>query len=228
LEFFESSDPNANHRRKGHSVGHVIDLDQRRMQRARWTVPGGRRPRVGCIFEVGSPWTYLSAERIDRQFAGVRWQPALPAAMPGGARQDDVARIAAERRARELRLPLVWPDRLPAGSREAARVAALAAEFGRAATFVLAAGRLAFCGGFDLDDTDVLIEAAAAAELDRDAALAAAADASRDAGLEAAGRWVASRGGTELPALVVNGMLFCGEHRLAEAAAAGLGVRARA
>jgi 2-hydroxychromene-2-carboxylate isomerase len=200
LEFFESSDPNANHRRKGHSVGHVIDLDQRRMQRARWTVPGGRRPRVGCIFEVGSPWTYLSAERIDRQFAGVRWQPALPAAMPGGARQDDVARIAAERRARELRLPLVWPDRLPAGSREVARV----------------------------EDTDVLIEAAAAAELDRDAALAAAADARRDAGLEAAGRWVASRGGTELPALVVNGMLFCGEHRLAEAAAAGLGVRARA
>jgi 2-hydroxychromene-2-carboxylate isomerase len=70
----------------------------------------------------------------------------------------------------------------PAGSREVARVAALAGEFGRAATFVLAAGRLAFCGGFDLDDTDVLIEAAAAAELDRDAALAAAADARRDAG----------------------------------------------
>lgn len=209
-------------------MGHVIELDHRRAQRARGTAPGGRRPRVGCIFEVGSPWTYLAAERIDRQFAGVRWQPALTAAMPGGARHDDVARIAAERRARELRLPLVWPDRVPAESRGPARVAALAAERGHAASFVLAAGRLAYCGGFDLEDTDVLVEAAAAAGLEAAAARAAAADAGRDAGLEAVGRRVAGRSGRRLPALVVDGRLFCGEDRLAEAAAARRAVRLRA
>ena len=70
-------------------MGHVIELDARR---TRWTAPGGRRPRVDCVFDVGSPWTYLAAERIDRHFAGVRWRPALAEAMPGGARHDDVTR----------------------------------------------------------------------------------------------------------------------------------------
>ena len=38
------------------------------------------------------------------------------------------------------------------------------AEGGRGAGFVLAASRLAFCGGFDLEDPEILAEAAAAAE----------------------------------------------------------------
>jgi 2-hydroxychromene-2-carboxylate isomerase len=209
-------------------MGHVIDLDRRRERRARGTAPGGRRPRVVCVFDAGSPWTYLAAERIDRLFAGVRWRPALDAAMPGGPRDDEVARVAAERRARELGLPLVWPERWPAAARGPTRVAALAAGGGRAAAFVLAAGRLAFGGGFDLADPRVLAEAAAAAGLGVDAALAASRDAARDAELEAAARWVVRRGGSGLPALVVGGALFCGEARVPEAAAARCAVPARA
>ena len=66
------------------------------------------------------------------------------------------------------------------------RVAALAAaEGGHAAPFVLAASRLAFCGGFDLDDPEVLAEAAAAAGLELPEVLAAAGDRSRDGEMEA-------------------------------------------
>ena len=54
------------------------------------------------------------------------------------------------------------PTAAPDG-RQAMRVAALAAEQDRAAPFVLAAGRLAFCGGYDLDDPETIAEAAAAA-----------------------------------------------------------------
>lgn len=201
-------------------MGHVIELDARRARHARRTAPGGRRPRVVCVFDVGSPWTYLAAERIDRHLAGVRWRPALETALSGGARRDPDARSAAERRALELRLPLVWPERWPAVDRGAARVAALAAGGGHAAAFVLAAGRLAFGGGFDLDDPVVLGEAAAAAGLDVDAALAAARDPSRDRELLDAARWVAARGGSVLPAVVVGGRLFSGERTLPAAAAA--------
>ncbi len=201
-------------------MGHVIELDARRARHARGTAPGGRRPRVVCVFDVSSPWTYLAAERIDRHLAGVRWRPALELALPGGARRDRDARNAAERRALELRLPLVWPERWPAVDRGAARVAALAAGGGRAATFVLAAGRLAFGGGFDLDDPVVLAEAAAAAGLSVDAALAAVRDPSYDDELAAAAHWVAARGGSALPALVVGGRLFSGESALPAAAAA--------
>jgi 2-hydroxychromene-2-carboxylate isomerase len=100
------------------------------------------------------------------------------------------------------------------------RVAALAAECGRGSAFVLAASRLAFCGGFDLDDPEILAEAAAAAGLGLDAALEAAADAGRDGPIEEAGRRLLAQGADRLPVLQVGRTLFCGEERLSEAAAA--------
>ena len=65
------------------------------------------------------------------------------------------------RRAVELRLPLVWPDGFPVAAPSALRAAAYAAEIGAGARFALAASRLAFCGGFDLEDPEILAEAAA-------------------------------------------------------------------
>ena len=56
------------------------------------------------------------------------------------------------------------------------RVAAYAAEHDRGAAFTLAACRLAFCGGFDLEDPEVLAEAAAAAGLGLEESLRAAGD----------------------------------------------------
>ena len=156
-------------------------------------------------FDLASPWTYLAAERVDRLFVGVHWRPAFGDVLPALAVATVAGRHAPSARppsaAAELRLPLVWPDRAPDG-RQAMRVATLAAEQGRAAPFVLAAGRLAFCGGYDLDDPETLAEAAAAAGLGLDDAPAAAADLGRDGALEAAARRLLAQGADALPALM--------------------------
>jgi 2-hydroxychromene-2-carboxylate isomerase len=119
-----------------------------------------------------------------------------------------------------LRMPLVWPERTPVTARAANRVAALAAERGCAAAFVLAAGRLAFCGGFDVEDPEILAEAAAAASLGLEDCLRAAGDARRDAALLATGDKLVAMGADRLPALRVGRVLFCGEDRITEAASA--------
>ena len=124
-------------------------------------------------------------------------------------------------------MPLVWPEAQPAAGRSAMRVAALAAEHGRAAEFVLAASRLAFCGGYDVDDPEILAEAAAAADLGlRRVPAAPPASCAATARMEQAALRLLAQGADALPVLVVGRTLFCGEHRLPEAAAAASGRRA--
>ena len=164
-------------------MGELISLAERRAARAEAHAPPAR-PRVGFFFDLASPWTYLAAERVDRRFADVRWQPAIGEALPGRPRRRSRSARAAEERADELQMPLVWPEPQPAAGRSAMRVAALAAEHGRAAEFVLAASRLAFCGGYDIDDPEILAEAAAAADLGLDDCLHAAGELRRDGPME--------------------------------------------
>ena len=205
-------------------MGELISLAERRAARAEAHAPP-TRPRVSFFFDLASPWTYLAAERVDQRFANVRWQPAIGEALPGG-RDTAAQRGAAEERAEELQMPLVWPEALPTAGRSAMRVAALAVEHGRAAEFVLAASRLAFCGGYDIDDPEILAEAAAAADLGLDECLRAAGELRRDGPMERAALRLLAQGADALPVLVVGRTLFCGEHRLSEAAAAFSGRRA--
>ena len=212
-------------------MGDVISLMERRARRAPAAVPatpepavrGPGRPRVTFFFDLVSPWTYLAAERAERMLPGGRWRPATGEVLLGGRTAPDprdiVRRDAAERRADELRLPLIWPEGWPTSGQGAMRVAAMAAERGIAAPFVLAAGRLAFCGGYDLDDPEVIAEAAAAAGLALGDVLAAAAQIRRDGAMERAAMRLLRHGADELPAAVVGRRLFAGEGRLAEAAA---------
>jgi 2-hydroxychromene-2-carboxylate isomerase len=185
---------------------------------------GGRSPRVTFYFDLASPWSYLAAERVDRLFPFARWQPAIGDAMTVGPAAADwrgeTSRRAAERRAAELRLPLVWPEAWPVVGRGAMRVAALAAQQGRAAPFVLAAGRLAFCGGYELDDPETIAEAAAAAGLRLREALRAAGQVRRDGAMERDALRLLRQGADQLPAVTVGRILFAGERRLTEAAAA--------
>jgi len=203
-------------------MGELISLDDRRRTLAA-SPSGGPRPRATRAtfsFDLALPQTYLAAERVDQLFAGVRWQPAYASAVWGGALPVEQLAADAEDRAAELGAPLVWPDRFALEVRPAMRAAALACELGRGALFVLAAGRLAFCGGFDLGDPEVLAEAAAAAGLPLDECLAAAGDAARDEHIAAAGRRLRKMGAHELPALRIGRRLFGGEARLPEAIAA--------
>jgi 2-hydroxychromene-2-carboxylate isomerase len=206
-------------------MGDVIRLaDRRGVRRTRNThrhVPS----RVEFLFDLCCPFSYLAAERVERAFDDVVWTPACTTSLRCGSIETDAEsterrRGAAERRAAELRLPLVWPERHPAPVPAAMRAASYAAEQGRGAAFALAAGRLAFCGGFDLEDPEILAEAAAAAGIGMDGCLQAVGDISRDGAIESAGRRMLAAGADRLPALRVGRSLFWGENRVAEAAAA--------
>jgi 2-hydroxychromene-2-carboxylate isomerase len=210
-------------------MGDVISLAERRALKAAAQTavsgPAGRAVRATFWFDLALPGTYLAAERVDRLFAGVRWQPACMEALHAGMplrdpRVREAAMAEAEERAAALSVPLVWPDSFGADGRLAMRVATVACELGRGAAFVLAASRLAFCGGFDLSDPEVLAEAAAAASLPLERCIEAAGDASLDGALEEEGRRLLAMGADVLPAIRVNRLLFAGEDRLAEAVVA--------
>jgi 2-hydroxychromene-2-carboxylate isomerase len=199
----------------------VISLAEHRANRRRAAAAGAPavpRRRITFYFDLANPFTYLAVDRIDRLFPGARWAPASGEALHRrDPWSDEVARDAADRRARALHIPLSWPDRPAEGARGAMRAASYAAECGGAAKFVIAASRLAFCGGFDLDDPEVLAEAAAAADLALDGCLEAARDAGRDGAIEESGRALLAAGADRLPAVCVGKLVFAGEQRIAEA-----------
>jgi 2-hydroxychromene-2-carboxylate isomerase len=215
-------------------MGDVIRLSERREALRRRRAPGPRsrpRSRAEFFFDLACPFTYLAAERVERAFDEVAWRPASADALRRSSLAGDAlgaasVRRAAEERAAALRLPLVWPERFPAEVPAAMRVAAHAADAGRGAAFVLAATRLAFCGGFDLDDPEILAEAAAAAGVVLEDTLNAARDAGRDGALERAGRALLAAGAGKLPALRVGRELWWGERRVGEALAAARMARA--
>jgi 2-hydroxychromene-2-carboxylate isomerase len=206
-------------------MGDVIRLAERRAAREARAANRIAPARVEFLFDLCCPFSYLAAERVDRVFDEVTWTPASTMALCCGSLATDADaladyRLSAERRALELRLPLIWPERFPEDVPAAMRAAHYASEQGRGAAFVLAAGRLAFCGGFDLDDPELLAEAAAAAGIDMQGWLQALGELHRDGEIEAAGRALLAAGADRLPALRVGEQLFCGEHRINEAAAA--------
>lgn len=214
-------------------MGELITLEERRQSRSRRMSSSG----LAFYFDLRCPFSYLAAERVERTLGEVDWVPVAGEALDGGVggavnagaeRQAlkvaggerlEQLRLRAEHRAAELRLPLVWPDRFPAPVPGALRAAQCAAQSGAGARFALAAARLAFCGGFDLEDPEVLAEAAAAAGMTLEDCLAAVVDAALDASLRATARELAMQGLRELPAVRVGSRLFAGEQRLPEVAA---------
>ena len=207
-------------------MGELINLAERReLRRRSRATPRSLPVRAEFFYDLACPFTYLAAERVERAYDDVVWTPASATALRRGSPVTGEpalagVRAAAQERAAVLRLPLVWPETWPADVPAAMRMASYAAERGRGAAFALAAGRLAFSGGFDLDDPDSLAEAAAAAGLDLEESLRAAADRRRDGAMEAAARRLLAVGADRLPALRVGRSLFWGESQVAEAVAA--------
>lgn len=205
-------------------MGELIRLADRRKARR----PRARQRvlpvRAQFLFDLACPFTYLAAERVERAFDDVVWTAASATALRRGSLATDeealtAVRSAAEERADALRLPLVWPETWPGDVPAAMRAASFAAESSRGAAFVLAAGRLAFCGGFDLDDPELLAEAAAAAGIDMEGWLHALGEVSRDGEIEAAGRALLAAGADRLPALRIGRALYWGESQVADATA---------
>src|SRR3954453_9486571 len=99
-------------------MGDVIRLAERRAARRCQAGRRGAPSRVEFYFDLCCPFSYLAAERVERVFDDVVWTPASTSALSCGlAATDDesvnATRAVAERRAAELRLPLVWPERHP-------------------------------------------------------------------------------------------------------------------
>jgi 2-hydroxychromene-2-carboxylate isomerase len=198
-------------------MGELIVLKERLADRSRPT----RSLRPAFFFDLSCPFSYLAAERVERVLGEVDWVPTAAGALHQGYDGGDLGRIRAEAElaALALRVPLVWPERFPAQCPSALRAASYAHEMGAGAGFVLAASRLAFCGGFDLEDPEILAEAAAAAGMLLEECLAAAGDAKRDRALNATAQGLLARGVKSVPAVRVGRWWFDGEQALGEAAA---------
>lgn len=208
-------------------MGDLINLAEWRSDHLR--APADAAPAF--FFDLGCPFSYLSAERVERKLGEVEWIPASTAEVKGaGARiaEDfDALRELAEAQADALRLPLVWPERFPDPVPRAQRAAAYAVAIGAGPRFALAASRLAFCGGFDLSDPETLAEAAAASAVPLGTCLQAAGDSSWDAPLQATAHGLRMRGIRELPTFRIGRHWFEGSSGLV-AAACGLDRRQRA
>jgi 2-hydroxychromene-2-carboxylate isomerase len=191
-------------------MGDVIMLWERVGDR-----PSSGASRSALFFDLGCPFSYLAAERVERALGDVDWVPCSLSATHRRLAPDLIAR--AEREAFALQLPLVWPDGFPGPVPMALRAAAYAAEIGAGARFALAASRLAFCGGYDLEDREILAEAAAAASVPVDECLAAAADPARDIRLQATAHRLERCGVPRLPAIRIGRRWLWGEQMLSEA-----------
>jgi 2-hydroxychromene-2-carboxylate isomerase len=188
-------------------------------------------PRASFYFDLGSPYAYLSAERISGLFteAGLEqpeWQPVLLGGLfqrfgrgswsQTPARAEGVAEI--ERRASAYGLPpITWPEPWPGNTLIAMRVATFAKQTGRTVSFSLAAFRQAFAAGRDLTDPDNVMIAAAACELHpRALEKAVQTDIVKNALREATDR-AGDLGVEGVPALVIGERVFWGDDRLEEA-----------
>ncbi|MCB0876109.1 MAG: DsbA family protein [Solirubrobacterales bacterium] len=193
-----------------------------------------REPTVAFYFDLGSPYAYLSAERISRLFTDAElpqpeWKPVLLGALfarfdrgswaETAAREEGMREV--ERRAQAQALqPVRWPDPWPGDMLYAMRVATYAKSIGRTISFALAAFRQAFAGGRDLSLPDNVAIAAAACELHPNAIAKAAASESVKRRLREETDRAGDRGVFGVPALVVGGEVFWGDDRLEQAVAA--------
>lgn len=168
---------------------------------------------VAFLFSPGCPISYLVAERAERALGEVDWVPVLPLTPP-----DPALLAAAGREASALRLPLELPEEPLADFRPLIRVACLAAEYDACARFGLVASRLIFCGGYELDDEQVITEAAELAGIPADEALRASRDTRYDPALQATTAGLRRRGLRQTPVVRIGHRWFEGLQALSGAA----------
>ncbi|MBJ7473171.1 MAG: DsbA family protein, partial [Solirubrobacteraceae bacterium] len=120
----------------------------------------GAEPQVALYYDLGSPYGYLAAERIEALLGReVEFRPVLLGAIFGKRghgswsltplRDDGIAEV--ERRAARYGLPPVrWPEPWPGNGLFVMRAAIVADQMRRGKAFALAAYRAAFVEGRDL------------------------------------------------------------------------------
>jgi 2-hydroxychromene-2-carboxylate isomerase len=188
-------------------------------------------PQVTFYFDLGSPYAYLTAERLTEVLgAPVDWQPVALGAlfkMSGrsswalgdlGRRRDGMAEI--ERRAGSYGLPpMHWPQEWPTNYLMAMRAATFAFAKGRGREFTLQAFRDAFQCGHDLSIPAQVLAAAERAGLDRGEVERATQEPHIKQALRDATSAGYALGVIGVPTILIDGVAFWGDDRLGDAAA---------
>lgn len=186
--------------------------------------------QVTFYFDLGSPFAYLTAERLHEVLAApVVWQPiSLGALFKLGGRSSwglgeperrQLGMEEVERRALLYGLPPVrWPDPWPGNYLMAMRAATYAYGAGRGHEFTACAFRSAFQEGNDLSVPSNVLGAADDAGLDPREVEMAVQDPEIKLALREATDVAHARGVFGVPTTVVEGELFWGDDRLADAA----------
>jgi 2-hydroxychromene-2-carboxylate isomerase len=184
-------------------------------------------------FDVGSPYAYLAAERLDSALPGpVAWQPILLGGLfklngrsswaVGDAARRRAGIADVERRAREYGLPApVWPQGWPRDYLLAMRAATFASSVGRGPDFARQALRDAFQRGCELSDPEQVMRAAEQVGLDRREVHDAVRDPQVKRALRQATEDAHRLGVFGVPSVAVGGQILWGDDRLQEAAALG-------
>lgn len=197
-------------------------------------------PQATFYFDLGSPFAYLTAERLREAMPGsVVWQPISLGALfkltgrsswaLGDHERRQTGMVEVERRASLYGLPPVrWPDPWPGNYLMAMRAATFARRAGRIREFATRAFRDSFQEGHDLGIPARVLEAADGAGLDSKAVEQATRDSEIKFALREATDAAHRLGVFGVPTIAIGDELFWGDDRLEEAAAhlnrAGSGV----
>ncbi len=183
-------------------------------------------------FDLGSPYAYLAAERLDTVLPEpARWQPLSLGGLfklngrsswaLGDPERRQAGMAEVERRARGYGLtPIRWPDPWPGNYLMAMRAATFAFSAGCGREFTLEAFRDAFARGRDLGVAAHVLAAAERAGLDPAEVEAATQDPEIKLALRAASEAAHELGVIGVPTVAVGSELFWGDDRLEDAAAA--------
>ena len=188
-------------------------------------------PRVTFYFDLGSPYAYLSAERLHKLLPEpVEWQPVLLGGLfrvtgrsswaLGDYRRRQAGMAEIERRTESYGLPpMRWPDPWPTDYLIAMRASTFAFTAGRGREFTLQAFRNAFQKGRELSVARHVLQAGEQAGLDSAQIEAATRDPQIKQALRAATDAAHERGVIGVPTIAVDDELFWGDDRLEDAAA---------
>jgi 2-hydroxychromene-2-carboxylate isomerase len=203
-------------------------------------------PGATFYFDLGSPFAYLTAERIGEVLGPpataqgepaatpgpqVRWQPVSLGALfklagrsswsLGDPDRRRAGITEVQRRAAAYGLPpVIWPEPWPSNYLFAMRACTYAFQRSRGHEFALGAFRVAFQHGCDLGVPEHVLAVAAEAGLDPREVQEATGDPAVKAALRAVTEDAHERGVFGVPTVSVGGELFWGDDRLEQAALA--------
>jgi 2-hydroxychromene-2-carboxylate isomerase len=180
-------------------------------------------------FGAMSPYSWLAAERIERMIPQARWRGVLAGVVfaahgrtSWGLTERRAEGLAdCQARAESYGLgPIVWPPRWPTSDLQVSRGMLVAQRSGLLRPFALASMRLSFLEGADLEDPEIVLEAARRTGIDPGRLAEGIAEAAIKQELRELVDEALAAGVFGVPTVLVGGELFWGDDRLADAAAA--------